>query len=555
MTNSFSQIPLIVGVGASAGGLDAFRTFVSALGTSPNLAVVFIQHLDPTTKSMLPSLLAKASSLDVIEIHSRTKLKSNTIYLCPPHGMLELNNGFVQLCEATDESLPTHSIDHFFHSLADDQANRGIGVVLSGSGSDGTLGLKAISDRGGLTFAQDPRSAKYDSMPRSAATTGVADHVLPPSEIATQILQYVTHIKDLGELTSPAELRDDIESALPKIAEALMEVTNHNFLHYKTNTLVRRVQRRMQVLKVRRAADYLRYLQQHRDEAQALFRELLIGVTEFFRDPEAFAALKSQVLAKLLERRVAGDCIRIWVAGCANGAEAYSLAMLCREIIEDHRQAISNSSSTQGDAKDEASSELPAVQIFATDIDQRALTIAREGIYPIGIEDQVSPERLQRFFVKREKQYQVKKEIRELVLFSSHNLISDPPFSRLDLISCRNLLIYLGLHLQKKLIPLFHYALRPGGYLFLGPSENLASHGTLFHPVDAKHRISRRKGTALGEPPISDITRAWAHHWQVLSMAVATNPIRRPTSARWRNESCWMSFLQNMSSSMTRGKF
>lgn len=433
-------------------------------------------------------------SLEVTEVDGQTRLKANTIYLCPPRGLLELKNGALRLNNAPGELPPTNSIDHFFHTIAEDQGEHGIGVILSGAGSDGTLGLKAISDHGGLTFAQDTRSAKFDSMPRSAAVTGLADHVLQPDQIAAELLQYAAHLDRLGELAPPDRLHDDIEAAIPKIAESLMKVTNHNFLHYKTNTLVRRIQRRMQVLKIGTAADYLSHVQKQTEEAQALFRELLIGVTAFFRDPDAFAALTNQVLPKLLENRTPDDVIRMWVAGCANGAEAYTMAILCCEAMDE----ISR------DRRD-----VCGVQIFATDIDERALAIAREGTYPIGIEDHVSPERLRRFFVKRGKKYQVKKEIRDLVLFSTHNLISDPPFSRQDLISCRNLLIYLGPHLQKKLIPLFHYSLRPGGFLFLGPSENIASHGDLFRPVNVKHHISRRKETTLGKPPVSPAPRSW----------------------------------------------
>lgn len=480
MTKAKSGSPLIVGVGASAGGLEAFQELLSGLGDSPDMAIVFVQHLDPTTKSLLQDLLANTTTMDVVELAGRKKLKANTVYVGSPQALLELKNGYVRIVQPDDdEERQSNSIDHFFHSIAEDQGERGIGIILSGAGSDGTLGLKAISDRGGLTFAQESKSAKFDSMPRSAATTGVADHVLAPKEMAAELLHYAKHLKDLGGATSHERLHEQIEEAIPAIAEALMEQTGHNFQHYKTNTLIRRTQRRMQVLKIATASDYLDHLIHHEEEAQALFRELLIGVTAFFRDPDAFAALQSHVLTKLFEKRMADDCVRIWVAGCANGAEAYTLAILCREVMDQL----------------ESSCE---VQIFATDIDERALAVARAGVYPVGIEDHVSPERLKRFFIKRGKKYQVTKEIRDMVLYSPHNLISDPPFSRQDLISCRNLLIYLGPHLQNKLVPLFHYALRPSGYLFLGPSENITSHGELFRAVDAKLRISQRKGTAAG---------------------------------------------------------
>jgi two-component system CheB/CheR fusion protein len=491
MTNlSQAPTPLVVGVGASAGGFEAFVELLTALGPAPSLAIIFVQHLDPSQPSLLPSLLAKKTEMPVVEVLGRTKIKPNTIYVSPPHGLLELNDGEVRLVEPADRLKQLLSIDHLFHTIAEVQAERGIGVVLSGSGSDGTLGLKAISDRGGLTIAQDEKTAQFDSMPRSAATTGVADHVLSPSEIATELLRYVSHLHGLAEQMTPQRRQLEIEQAIPAIAERLQEITNHNFQHYKPNTLIRRIQRRMQVLKIETVRDYLIYLQQNDNEVTTLFRELLIGVTAFFRDPDAFSALKHTVLSKLFSQPASGESLRMWVAGCANGAEAYTLAMLCCEV-RDELYATSPGTPMC----------IPEMQIFATDIDERALSIAREGAYPAGIEDQLTPERLKRFFIKRGKQYHVTKELRELVLFSQHNLISDPPFSRQDLICCRNLLIYLGAHLQNKLIPLFHYALRPNGYLFLGPSENIVSHGELFRPIDSRHRISQRKGTALGTTP------------------------------------------------------
>ncbi len=471
--------PLIVGVGASAGGLEAFQELLAALGEAPGMAIVFVQHLDPKSPSLVSDLLAKATKLEVLELTRRRKLEANTVYVCPPQKQVELRQGWAHPSVAAGSRRQPGLIDHFFNSIAEDQGQRGVGVILSGSGSDGTLGLKAISDCGGLTFAQEAASAKFDAMPRSAATTGVADHVMTPREIAAELLQYAAHWAELDGPASQHSLPNEIEDAIPVIAETLKQVTAHNFQDYKTSTLVRRVQRRMQILKIRSASEYVDFLQHHDSEAEALFRELLIGVTTFFRDPEAFASLQDKVLTKLISQRPANDCVRIWVAGCANGSEAYTLAILCREIMDQLESPCE-------------------VKIFATDIDERALRVARAGAYPVGIEEHVTPTRLQRFFVKRGKQYHVSNEIRSLVLFSTHNLISDPPFSRLDLICCRNLLIYLGPHLQKKLIPLFHYALRPSGYLFLGPSENLTSHAELFRPLDVRQRISQRKGTAVG---------------------------------------------------------
>ncbi|QEG38371.1 chemotaxis protein CheB [Roseimaritima ulvae] len=471
--------PLIVGMGASAGGLEAFQELLAALGDAPNLAIVFVQHLDPTSPSLLAELLAKSTNMEVVELSKRCRLQANTVYVCPPQKQLKLQRGWVRPSATKGARRATGVIDYFFHSIAEDQGQRGVGVILSGSGSDGTLGLKAISDCGGLTFAQHPATANSDAMPRSAATTGVADHVMTPGEIAAELQQYAAHWSELGKQPMQQQLHDEIQAAIPVIADTLKQATDHNFQDYKISTLVRRVQRRMQILKIHTASDYVDFLQHHDSEVKALFRELLIGVTTFFRDPEAFEALSQIVLPKLFAQRAADDCMRIWVAGCANGAEAYTLAILCREAMD----------------KLESPCE---VKIFATDIDERALRVARAGAYPVGIEEHVTAERLKRFFFKRGKQYHVAKEIRAMVLFSTHNLISDPPFSRQDLISCRNLLIYLGPHLQKKLVPLFHYALRPSGYLFLGPSENLTSHGELFRPLDVRQRISQRKGTTVG---------------------------------------------------------
>ncbi|MCM2369668.1 PAS domain-containing protein [Aporhodopirellula aestuarii] len=475
---SKSQTLFVVAVGASAGGLDSFQDLLSGLGDAPDMAIVFVQHLDSSSQSLLPESLNRSTDMEVVEVNGRRKLKPATVYVCPPQALLALKNGFVSVTQQDEAQRNRTPIDHFFHSVAEDQDEYGIGVILSGSGSDGTLGLKSISDHGGITFAQDPASARFDSMPRSAATTGVADHVLPPREIAVELQNYVQHLRSIEALQTDKQRRGEIKEAIPAIAERLSQVTQHNFQHYKPNSLIRRIQRRMQVLKVPNVDDYVALLQRQEDEVRQLFRELLIGVTAFFRDESAFDSLRELVLPKLFENRSSEDCVRIWVAGCATGQEAYSLAILCHEVM----------------AELESTCQL---QIFATDIDEHALQIARAGTYPIGIEEQVSRERLKRFFTNRGKHYQIKKMVRESVLFSVHNLISDPPFSRLDLISCRNLMIYLGAHLQNKLIPLFHYALRPAGYLFLGPSEKILSHGDLFRSLDVRHRISQRKGTAI----------------------------------------------------------
>ncbi len=474
---------LVVGVGASAGGLEAFQEFLTGLGDSPGFAVVFAQHLDPNSQSLLTELLAKYTSMKVVELSGRTPVRGNRVYVCPPQRLIELRGESLIVVDEEAEGRQPTSIDHFFHSLAEVRGEFSVGVILSGAGSDGTLGLKSISDCGGLTFAQDAASAKYDSMPRNAATTGVADHVLPPAEIARELLSYHEYLRNASGQPKQSQRMASIELAIPEIAERLLQETNHNFQHYKTSTLGRRIQRRMQVLKMATIEEYVQRIQHDTEETHNLFRELLIGVTAFFRDPESFNRLATEVLPKLFENRQADDPVRIWIPGCATGEEAYTIAILCRE----HLETIQTQTNVDS----------PTFQIFATDIDERALVTARQGVYAIGIAEHLTPERLSRHFIKKGKRYHVTKEIRESILFSPHNLISDPPFSRQDLISCRNLLIYLGSHLQKKLIPLFHYALRPGGYLMLGPSESISSHGELFRTVDARHRINQRKATAI----------------------------------------------------------
>ncbi|MCA9160683.1 MAG: hypothetical protein KDA72_20270, partial [Planctomycetales bacterium] len=471
---------------------------LKALGNRPNIAVVFVQHLDSQSKPVLSRILPRSTSLRLVEVTEQTTVTTNTVYLCPPQALLKIHQGRLSIVSEGNDSRRSAPIDHFFHSISESEGERGVGIILSGAGSDGTLGLKSISDSGGVTFAQEPASARFDSMPRNAATTGVADHILPPAEIAKELLDYTQFMESFVSRHNTLSLIANIQQAIPEIAEQLLQATNHNFQHYKTSTLGRRIARRMQVLRIASVREYVERLKRDLEESHNLFRDLLIGVTAFFRDPESFQYLSDEVLPRLFAKRQPDDPVRIWVAGCATGEEAFSIAILCQEYLD----RIGRAGAGPGVDVDENEVRTPAVsqpsfQVFASDIDEQALATAREGIYPVGIAENVSPERLQRFFVQKGKRFHVKQSLREKVLFSCHNLISDPPFSRLDLISCRNLLIYLGPHLQKKLVPLFHYALRPNGFLFLGPSESMSSHGELFGSLDAKHRISQRKGTAI----------------------------------------------------------
>ena len=482
---------LIVGVGASAKELDSIKEFLVGLekhrDVAAKLTIIIVQHFDRDQEYVSSQLVKEATSLKVVAINKSAKLTAGSIYVAPLNSILEIKNGSVKVVrKEPDPKSPT--IDEFLFSLAEDQSANAVGIVLSGVGSEGTLGLKAISDTGGLTFTQTVDPATLEDTPLSAAAVGVADHVLSPTEIAEELTKYVAYLED-NVIATRRRTAQDIESAIPAIAKILVTATNHNFKHYKTKTLQRRIQRRMQVLKISDVDLYTERLKEDADEAQSLFRELLISVTEFFRDEEAFALLAENVIPKIFADREANDQVRLWVSGCATGEEAYSFAILCREQM----------------AKMD---DPPEVLIFATDIDQRALNVARKGHYPVGIQDNVSPDRLKRYFKKVGKAYEVVKEVRELVLFSAHSLISDPPFSKLDLISCRNLLIYLGPHLQKKLIPLFHFSLRPNGFLFLGPSENINSHGELFHSLDTKWRISQRSQTGVDQSEAIAMTKS-----------------------------------------------
>ncbi|TKC98309.1 CheR family methyltransferase [Polyangium fumosum] len=471
--------PLVVGVGASAGGLAAVQEFLRGIPEGAGLVIVVLLHVKPSASSLLSELLAKATTLPVVEAEDGMTLEPDHVYAVPSRSLVTLREDLLQVVPAESPAERHAPIDHLLHGLARAYGESAVAVILSGDGSDGALGLRAVGEGGGFTMVQDPASARHDGMPQSALMTGVVDCVRPPDELAVELVAYAAHRKKTS--VDEDTLRRDITDALPAICEILLQGTGHNFKHYKTSTLTRRTLRRLQVLRIDSAHGYLQRLRADRAEVDELFKDLLIGVTAFFRDPEAFEVLAKEVLARLIRDRSPDQALRIWIPGCATGEEAYTIAMLVCEA--------------QG-----AVSAAPAVQIFATDIDEQALATARLGAYPLGIADEVPPERLRRFFVRKGQHYHITKEIRELVLFSAHNLINDPPFSKLDLISCRNLLIYLGPHLQKKLIPLFHYALRPGGYLFLGPSESLSAHRELFRPIDARHRISQRLPTAVHVP-------------------------------------------------------
>lgn len=478
VTESASTDFPVVGIGASAGGLSAFEAFFSSMDPEAptNMAFVLVQHLAPDHKSMLADLVRRYTSMEVFQVEHGMKVRPNCTYIIPPGRDMTFLDGTLQLHEQSAPRGRPLTIDMFFRSLAEDQRERAICIVLSGTGSDGAEGVRAIKAEGGMVMAQNPASTDFDSMPRSAIATGMVDYELPPAEMVSQLITYVSHA--FGKLPpSTAALKDDeIDSAVQKIFIVLHNDTGHDFSQYKPSTILRRIRRRMAVCQIESIHAYVSHLQKKPSEVQALFNDLLIGVTSFFRDPEAFRMLEEKVIPKIFADKPANGTVRIWSAGCATGEEAYSVAMLLQERLELLKQNYK-------------------LQVFATDIDDRAITTARAGVYPGNIAADVSEERLARFFISEadDSTYCIKKNVRDTLIFSGHNVIKDPPFSKIDLIICRNLLIYMNANLQKKLIPHLHYALNPGGFLFLGGSETIGEFTDLFAPIDRRLGLYRRK--------------------------------------------------------------
>jgi len=481
----------VVGIGASAGGLEALQEFFAQLPTDTGCAYVVVTHMHREHTSMLPELLSKATSVPVIEAADGQRIEPNQVYVAPPGDNLTIDGGILRRREHEGEvRLP---IDQFLRSLAADQRDFAICVIMSGTGTDGTLGLREVKGEAGMAIVQKPQSAKFAGMPSSAEATGLADFTLAPAQMPGQIVAYVQELRTRARMPTKAA-SDFPPDSLQQILNTLRVRTGHDFGSYKPNTIRRRVERRMNVHRIATPREYARYLKENKHEANLLFRELLITVTSFFRDPGAFRAL-AEKLSKLMRARQSGDVLRIWVPGCATGEEAYSVAIVVQECMNKLDRALK-------------------VQIFATDLDGQAIAAARAGVYAAGIAADVSHARLKRYFTQDQETYGVNKDIRELVVFAPHNVLSNPPFTRLDLIVCRNLLIYFDTTLQKKLLPTFHYALRPGGLLFLGPSETTGSLDDLFESVDRKWKIYRRKEASLsGRPPILPLTThaAWHH--------------------------------------------
>ena len=479
----------IVGMGASAGGLEAFEQFFRAMPADSGMAFVLVQHLDPSHASMLGEILQRSTGMPVVEAQDEMVVLPNRVYVIPPNRDMVMFHGALQLSIPTEARGQRMPIDAFLRSLAEDQGQYAIGIILSGTGSDGTLGLRAVFGAGGLCLVQDPAGARYDGMPGSAIRAGYATQVLAADKMPLA----------LREGTRPRPTRLDVAAFSPaastiglsKILMLLRSATGHDFSQYKKSTIGRRIERRMAQHNIEEVEVYARYLKEHPAELQTLFRELLINVTSFFRDPLAFLALRNDILPGMLADKPASQALRIWVAGCATGEEAYSIAMLLREVMDE----------THHDLK---------VQLYSTDLDDEAIAIARAGLYPPNIAQDVSPERLRRFFVKEEGGLRLKKEIREMVVFAVQSVIKDPPFTRLDLLACRNLMIYLEPELQNRLIPALHYALKPGGVLFLSPSESIGNHTELFEPIDRKWKLYRAKPTLASTRAVLTSGLSWA---------------------------------------------
>lgn len=473
----------IVGLGASAGGLAALESFLAAVQPHGGLAYVVVQHLDPTQKTLLAELLQRVTSMPVREAEQGMRIEPDSVFVIPPGTELRVADGRLNLSTPDEPRGMRLPINVLFSSLASVQGERAIAVLLSGMGSDGTPGLQAIKAVGGLTLVQDPETAQFDAMPRSAIDAGCADIVAAPDELPARLMDCVGEEPDP---VSDALPQEPSAAPLQQIVRLLQQQTRHDFSLYKPSTLHRRVARRMAIHGIPTMQGYADYLAHNRSEIDLLFRELLIGVTEFFRDPEAWQSLAQSVLPALVSARAAERSLRVWCIGCSTGEEPYSLAMLFLETIQQLPRAQDF-----------------GLQVFASDLNPEAIATARRGYFPKAIREQVSQDRLARFFTETENGYQIHESLRDQVLFAQHDVILDPPFTRLDLIICRNLLIYFDQALQRKLLPLFHYCLRDTGVLMLGSSETIGRSGHLFAAIDSRRRLYRRQElTSLSSPEI-----------------------------------------------------
>ncbi len=486
---SSGQFP-IVGIGASAGGLEALEQFLENVPENSGMAYVVIQHLDPNQKGMLPELLQRVSKMKVFQVKDRMSVKPNCVYVIPPNKSMSIQKGVLYLFEPLEIRGLRLPVDFFLRSLADDRKELSIGVILSGMGSDGSLGLGAIKEKNGLVMVQDPANAKFDSMPRNAIAAVNVDIIAAANELPLNLIKF---FRQLPPANSDPYIELHHKNSLQKIIRLLQVRTGNDFSSYKKNTMYRRVERRMSIHKIENINRYVSFLNDNPKEVDILFKELMIGVTSFFRDAAVWDKLKETVLPNLISHMPQGEILRAWTAACSTGEEAYSLAIMFKETLE----------------KINPQSNI-VLQIFATDLDNEAIEIARKGIFPVNISADVSAARLSRFFTITDEGYRVNTEIREMVVFAQHNIIMHPPFTRLDFISCRNLLIYLDADLQKKLLGLFYYSLNPEGIILLGSSETLGPQSHLFIPLDSKLKIYKRNLNSAIVPDLFDFPSSYS---------------------------------------------
>ena len=477
ISDSGASLFPIVGIGASAGGLEALEQFLGNVPENSGMAYVVIQHLDPNQKGMLPELLQRISKMKVFQVKDRMRVKPNCVYVIPPNTSMSILKGILHLFEPIEARGLRLPIDFFLRSLADDRHEQSIGVILSGMGSDGSIGLRAIKESNGIVMVQDPVTAKYDSMPRNAIDSMVIDIVAPAYQLPVKLMDFFRHIP-VVKSNLETEIKD--KSSVDKIIILLRTLTGNDFSLYKKNTVYRRIERRMGVHKIDKITSYVHFLQENPKEANILFKELMIGVTNFFRDAPVWEKLKDTIIPNLISDQEEGTILRAWVPGCSTGEEAYSLAMVFKEAVEKSNPGRGIS-----------------LQIFATDLDNEAIETARKGLFPANIATDVSPDRLSHFFSKTDDGYRINTEIREMVVFANHNIIMHPPFTKIDLLSCRNLLIYMDVELQKKLFGMFYYSINPDGIMMLGSAETLGSLSHLFTTVDSKLKIFRRAVTNI----------------------------------------------------------
>ncbi len=481
----------IAGIGASAGGLEALEQFFGHMPDHNGMAFVVIQHLDPTHIGIMPELLQRITPMKVFQASDRLSVKANCVYVIPPNKSMSILNGALHLFDPVESRGLRLPIDIFFRSLAEDRQAGSIGIILSGMGSDGSHGVKAIKEKNGLVLVQDPFTAKFDGMPRSAMSTVIADILAPAEELPAKLMDF---LKKVPVIKPTAEIERKILSNLERIIILIRDQTGHDFSLYKKNTLFRRIERRKGIHQIDKIHNYVRFLQENPKEVEILFKELLIGVTSFFRDTAVWDQLKESVLPELCAQMPDGYILRAWVTGCSTGEEAYSLAIVFMEVLE----------------KIKRNNKLN-LQIFATDLDTDAIEKARKGVFPANIAADVPAERLSRFFTVEAENFRVNNVIREMVVFAPQNVIKDPPFTKLDLLFCRNMLIYMESTLQKKLIALFHYSLNPFGVLVLGTAETLGAQHEGFKELDGKYKIYQCKSATLSSELI-DFPSSFYHN-------------------------------------------